>query len=192
MAVNFMPLLSPTNQMNYTVQFYNAALAIVAGCSVAPLAFRLLPLPSPEARARRLVALTLRDLRRLATASLPSKLQDWEGLIYGRLAAFPDQAEPLQRARLLAALSVGTEIINLRILVPRLAAAVDLDAALEAVARGNSAFAVARLRQLDRRLASISDTGLQPAIRVRARSRILVMSEALSQHASYFDAGATA
>jgi len=33
---------------------------------------------------------------------------------------------------------------------------------------------------------------LEAAIGVRARSRILVMSEALSQHASYFDEGATA
>jgi hypothetical protein len=74
--------------MNYnTVQFYNAALAIMAGCSVAPLAFRLFPLPSPEVRASRLVALTLPDMRRLAVASLPSRLRDWEGLIYGRLAA---------------------------------------------------------------------------------------------------------
>jgi uncharacterized membrane protein YccC len=88
MAVNFMPLLSPTNQMNYnTVQFYNAALAIVAGCSVAPLAFRLLPLPSSEVRARRFLALTLRDMRRLAVASQLPRLQDWEGLVYGRLAA---------------------------------------------------------------------------------------------------------
>ena len=168
------------------------ALAIVAGCSVAPLAFRLLPLPSPEVRAGRLVALTLRDMRRLAVASLLPRLQDWEGLIYGRLAALPDQAEPLQRGRLLAALSVGTEIIHLRQIVPRLGAAADFDAALEDIARGNSAFAVARLRQLDRRLASSPDTGLESAIGVRARSRILVMSEALSQHASYFDAGATA
>ena len=193
MAFNFMPLLSPTNQMNYnTVQFYNAALAIVAGCSVAPVAFRLLPLPSPEVRAGRLVALTLRDMRRLAVASLLPRLQDWEGLIYGRLAALPDQAEPLQRGRLLAALSVGTEIIHLRQIIPRLGAAADFDAAREDIARGNSAFAVARLRQLDRRLASSPDTGLEAAIGVRARSRILVMSEALSQHASYFDAGATA
>jgi uncharacterized membrane protein YccC len=193
MAFNFMPLLSPTNQMNYnTVQFYNAALAIVAGCSVAPLAFRLLPLPSPEVRTGRLLALTLRDMRRLAVASPLARLQDWEGLIYGRLAALPDQAEPLQRGRLLAALSVGTEIIHLRQIVPRLGAAADLDAALEDVARGNSAFAVARLRQLDRRVASSPDTGLESTIGVRARSRILVMSEALSQHASYFDAGAIA
>ena len=170
MAFNFMPLLSPTNQMNYnTVQFYNAALAIVAGCSVAPLAFRLLPLPSPEVRARRFLALTLRDMRRLAVASELPRLQDWEGLVYGRLAALPDQAEPLQRSRLLAALSVGTEIIHLRHIVPRLGAAADLDAALEDIARGNSAFAVARLRQLDRRLASGPDTGLESAIGVRAR-----------------------
>ena len=65
-------------------------------------------------------------------------------------------------------------------------------AALEDIAQGNSAFAVARLRQLDRRLASDPDTGLESAIGVRARSRILMMSEALSQHASYFDAGASA
>jgi hypothetical protein len=65
-------------------------------------------------------------------------------------------------------------------------------AALEDIARGNSTFAVARLRQLDRRLASGLDAGLESAIGVRARSRILIMSEALSQHAFYFDAGASA
>jgi hypothetical protein len=131
-------------------------------------------------------------MRRLAVASPLPRLQDWEGLIYGRLAALPDQAEPLQRGRLLAALSVGTEIIHLRQIIPRLGAAADFDAAREDIARGSSAFAVARLRQLDRRLASSPDTGLEAAIGVRARSRILVMSEALSQHASYFDEGATA
>jgi uncharacterized membrane protein YccC len=193
MAFNFMPLLSPTNQMTFnTVQFYNAALAIVAGCSVAPLAFRLLPLPSSEVRARRLVALTLRDLRRLATASPLPRLQDWEGLIYGRLAALPDQAEALQRGRLLAALSVGAEIIQLRHTAPHLGVAAEFDTVLDSVARGNSVFAVARLRQLDRRLASSPDTGSESPILVRARSRLLVMSEALSEHASYFDAGATA
>jgi uncharacterized membrane protein YccC len=193
MAFNFMPLLSPTNQMNYnTVQFYNAALAIVAGCSVAPLAFRLLPVPSPEVRTRRLLALTLRDVRRLAVASQLPSLEDWEGLVYGRLAALPDKAEPLQRSRLLAALSVGTEILHLHQIGPRLGGTTDLDAAFEDIARGNSAFAVVRLRQLDRRLASSSDTGLETAIAVRARSRILIMSEALSQNASYFDAGAGA
>ena len=111
--------------------------------------------------------------------------------MYGRLAAVPDEAEPLQRARSVAALSVGTEIIHLRRMAPRLGAA-ELDAALAAFAHGNSATAMAWLHQLDNRLASDPDHGPQVAAVLRARSRILVMSEALSEHASYFDAGALA
>ena len=76
------------------------------------LSFRLLPPLSPAFRTRRLLALTLRDLRRLATGRVPG---DWEGHIYGRLSAMPDAATPLQRAMLMAALSVGSEIIQLRI-----------------------------------------------------------------------------
>ena len=109
MAVDVMRLLSPTNPMIYdTAQFYNTALAIVVGCAVAPLAFRLLPPLSPALRARRLLALTLRDLRRLAISPLPPRSEDWERRMYDRLAALPDEAEPLQRSQLLAALSVGT------------------------------------------------------------------------------------
>src|SRR3954469_23749574 len=105
-SVNVIPLIAPTNQMSYDLgQFYNSALAIAAGCGIAPLAFRLLPPLSPALRARRLLSLTLRDLRRHAIASLPPRLEDWENRMYGRLAALPNEAEPLQRARLLAALS---------------------------------------------------------------------------------------
>jgi uncharacterized membrane protein YccC len=176
--------------MSYdTSQFYNTALGIIAGAGAAALGFRLLPQLSPALRARRLLALTLSDLRRLASATLPPRLEDWNGRMIGRLAAVPDQAEPLQRARLLAALSVGTEIIHLRGMAPRLGAGADeLAAALAAFVQGNSATAIARLHQLDYRLAS------DPAAAavLRARSRILVMSEALSEHASYFDAGAFA
>ena len=192
MAFNFMPLLSPTNQMNYnTVQFYNAALAIVAGCSVAPLAFRLLPLLSPAVRARRLLALTLRDLRRLATAPLLPRLQDWEGRMYGRLVALPDQAEPLQRARLLAALSVGTEIIHLRQMVPRLGAAAELRCRARSHRAGKQRDSQWR-GYVSSIVASlpVPDPGQETAIAVRARSRILVISEALAEHSSYFDAGA--
>ena len=110
----------------------------------------------------------------------------------GRLAAVPDQAKPLQRARLLAALSVGTEIIHLRRMAPRLGAAAEFDAALAAFAQGSSAAAIACLHQLDHRLASNPDEGAQADAVLRARSRILAMSEALSEHASYFDTGAVA
>jgi uncharacterized membrane protein YccC len=190
-SVNVMPLIAPTNQMSYdTAQFYNSALAIVAGCVVAPLAFSLLPPLSPALRTRRLLSLTLRDLRTHAIALPPARLENWEGLMYGRLAALPDQAEPLQRAQMLAALSVGSEIIQLRHLAARVGAGVELDAALAAFTQGNSAIAIARLRQLDRQLAV--DAGADEATALRARARILVICEALSEHASYFDNGAPA
>ena len=56
MTANFVPLLAPANQMSYDqVQFYNSALAIVAGSAVAALSFRLLPPLSPAFRVRRLL-----------------------------------------------------------------------------------------------------------------------------------------
>jgi uncharacterized membrane protein YccC len=193
MGMNFLPVLRPTNPITYdTQQFYNTALAVFVGCAVAALLFRLLPPIPPALRARRLLALSLRDLRGLAVAFRPPSSEDWEGRIYTRLAALPDQAEPLQRARLLAALSVGSEIIHFRPIAARLGVNAEFDAALEAFAQGNSAVAIARLHQLDQRIASNPDAAPEPAIALRARGRILVISEALAEHASYFDAGAIA
>jgi uncharacterized membrane protein YccC len=187
----FIPLLSPTNVMSYdTIQFYNTALAIVVGCVVPPVAFRLLPPLSPALRAQRLLALSLRDLRRLAVVRVLPRVEDWEVRLYGRLGALPDQAEPLQRGQLLAALSVGTEIIHLRHMAPRLGVAMGVDAALAGFAQGNSAIVVAGLSQLDRRLASGADAGLTAAMALRLRGRILVICEALAKHHSYFDMAA--
>src|SRR6266481_4428809 len=101
MAYNFMPLLQPANQMSYdTVQFYNAALAIVVGSIAGALSFRILPPLSPAFRTHRLLMLTLRDLRRIATVPAPPLRGDWDGRMYSRLAALPDAAEPLPRAQL--------------------------------------------------------------------------------------------
>ena len=78
-AVYLMPLVAPANPMSYdTQQFYNSTLAIVSGLGAAALAFRLLPPLSPALRTRRLLALTLRDLRRLATDPTPRTLNDWQ------------------------------------------------------------------------------------------------------------------
>jgi uncharacterized membrane protein YccC len=191
MVANFVPLLAPTNEMSYDpTQFYNAALAIVAGCGAAALAFRLLPPLSPAMRTRRLLALTLRDLRRLATISIPATI-DWEGLVYARLVALPEEAEPLQRAQLVAALSVGSETIRLRRIVGQLPARKDLDAALAAFVQGNTAVVNARLAVLDRHLASAPGKGLSASNALRARASILAMSDAVSQHDAYFSAGTT-
>ena len=112
--------------------------------------------------------------------------------MYGRLWALPDQAEPLQRGQLIAALSVGAEIIQLRQSVPRLGLSAELDDALEAFAQGNSAIAIARLSQLDRRLASRPEARPETTIALRARGHILAISNAFAEHAPYFDAGAAA
>jgi len=145
----FIPLVAPENQIIYdTQQFYNSALAIVAGAGAATLAFRLLPPLSPAFRVHRLLALTLRDLRRLPTAPIPPTRGRWESEVYSRLSVLPEQAEPLQRAQLLAALSVGSEIIRLRRTARRIHLDAEIDAALEGVAHGQSAIATERLAQI--------------------------------------------
>jgi fusaric acid resistance family protein len=141
---------------------------------------------SPALRTRRLLALTLRDLRRLTTGPIPRTANEWEARLYGRLSALPEQAEPLQRAQLLAALSVGTEIIRLR----RFALHAELDAALDALARGDSSVATERLARYDKRLAALPSTRPGARVRLRARGSILAMLEALAQHPAYFDSGA--
>jgi uncharacterized membrane protein YccC len=190
-TAGLIPLMAPTNQMSYdTAQFYNAALSILAGVGAATLAFRLLPPPSPALRTRRLLAFTLRDLRRLATAPVPRTAQDWEDRAYGRLSALPEQAEPLQRAELLAALAVGREVIHLRRVARRLMADSELDAALDALARGDSRVASERLAHLDAQLAAVPNATPGAQIRLRGRGSILAVMEALTQHAAYFDAEA--
>jgi uncharacterized membrane protein YccC len=193
MTFNVIPLLAPTNQMNYdTAQYYNSALAIVVGCGVAPLAFWLLPPLSPAFRVRRLLALTSRDLRRLAIAPVFPTPDDWDSRIYSRLTALPDQATPLQRAQLVAALSVGAEIIGLRQMATHLETTAELDAALNDIGLGQSTKAIAKLRQFDDRLAATRETGTAAAMVLRRRGRVLIICEAIAEHGQYFDAGAPA
>jgi uncharacterized membrane protein YccC len=187
-AFNFVPLLAPTNPMSYdTAQFYNSALAIVVGCGVAPLAFRVLPPLSPARRTRRLLAFTLRDLRRLSLDRASITSDDWRRCIYSRLAALPDAARPIHRSRLMAALSVGSQILDLRRVGRQLGVSSQLQSALTAFAQGNGSAASTRLAALDDHLSSIADA--HPPV-LRARSQILALREALDEHPLFFDAGA--
>jgi uncharacterized membrane protein YccC len=187
----FVPLMAPENPITYdTLQFYNSALAVVAGAGAATLAFRLLPPLSPAFRTRRLLALTLRDLRRCPTAPILPTRGRWESKVYGRLSVLPEQAEPLQRAQLLAALSVGTEIIRLRRIARRIHLGVDIDAALEGVARRQSALATERLAEIYNALGALPGVGPRARITLRAQGSIRAISEALGRHALYFDSGA--
>jgi uncharacterized membrane protein YccC len=192
MAANFVPLLAPTNPMTFdTQQFYNSALAIVAGVGAAAVSFRLLPPLPPALRARRLLALTLRDLRRLTMGPIPRTTHDWESLTFARLSVLPEQAELGDAGRLLAALSVGSAIIRLRRAGPQLGLNPELDSALAAFAQGHSAAASTELGRLDGRLASVADAGAETSLAMRARGRILLVREVLSEHGVYFDTGET-
>jgi hypothetical protein len=184
----FVAFAAPENQLVCdTQQFYNSTLAIVAGASIATLAFHLLPPLSPAFRVRRLLGLTLRDLRRLAiTPVLPAR-GSWESKVYGRLSVLPEQAEPLQRAQLLAALSVGTEIIRLRRNARRIPLGVVLDTALETVAHGQSLLSAERLGRVHDDLAIVPGAGQRASVTLRVQGSIRAISEALVQHASYFD-----
>ena len=187
----FIPFVAPANQASYdTQQFYNSTLAIVAGAGAATLAFRLLPPLLPALRTRRLLALRRRDLRRLTTGPVPRTANEWQRRIYSSLAVLPEQAEPLQRAQLLAALAVGTQIIRLRRIARLFDPRLGLDAALDAVTGGNSAVATERLARVGQRLAAMPSASPRLRIRLRARASLIALSEALTRHAAYFDAGA--
>lgn len=187
MTAYFCVYINPTNAMSYdSQQYYNTVFAIVFGSAVAALSFRLLPPLSPPFRTRRLLALTLRDLRRFAAGRTSWAARDWESRMYGRLEALPNEAEPLQRAQLLAALTLGTEIIGLRRVESQLGFGSELDSALAVIAAGNSPVAAANLAELDARLASWPGDATT-SMPLHARASILAISQALDEHAAYFD-----
>ena len=189
LGTNFVALLRPSNPAIYDPElFYNTAAALLCGVGFAMLAMRLLPAMPAETRVRRLLALTLRDLRSLTHASPPNSAAGWEGRLYSRLSAIPDSVDTLQAARMTAALSVGGEIIRLRHIAHRFAIAAELEPALTAIAAGKSGAAIRALNRFDQALA-VLPAGLPGAKpRARARGTILSIAGSLARHASFFDA----
>jgi uncharacterized membrane protein YccC len=187
-AANFVPILGPANQMSYnTIQFYNTALAIVAGCAAGALSFRLIPPLPPQFRSQRLLALSLRDLRRLAAD--PSRRQrSWEERLYSRIVALPVGAEPVQRAVLVTSLSVGGSFVALQQTAPQLGFAAEFEAALRHFGSGDCSAMMTQLEAADRRLATLADDG-DPAI-TRARGQLVAIHDALSDYRTYFETGA--
>jgi uncharacterized membrane protein YccC len=113
MVTNFLPILAIENQPNYDGErLLNATLAISAGMAAAALSMRLLPPLPPARRTRRLLALTLQDLRRLATGQERVDTAAWISVVSQRLAIMPAQATLEQEAELLAGLSVGGGVDN--------------------------------------------------------------------------------
>ena len=185
---NFVPMLNITNGMNFDAsQFWNGASAILVGIAVGVIAMLLVPPLSPTIRARRLLALTLADLRRLARRAEPGRQRDWESRGVARLLAMPAEAEPVERAALAAAVAIGKEIVRLRHVAPRFVPATIVAGALSAFAQGRSGETVERLEELDRLLAALPRAKSGRRILLSLRASILVISGQLSQYALYFD-----
>jgi uncharacterized membrane protein YccC len=185
-VVNILPMLSLANTMTYDPQqFYNLVLAILVGIAAATVAIRLLPPPSPELRTSRLLKFALADLRRLAQRRRRARPRKWRARAHARLVALPPQAEPLQRARMASILAVGVQIIRLGEVAPRFLPRAAVDAALEAVCDGQTAVAIDRLGEIDRRLAA-----LKPETRIlrRLRASILAITQELATYPSFFEA----
>ncbi|WP_027578826.1 FUSC family protein [Bradyrhizobium sp. Ai1a-2] len=189
LVATFIPLLGPANQMTYnTLAFYNVALAIFVGLASAALAFRMVPPLSAELRVRRLLRRTLREIRQLATDRLQLTSEAWEERIYNYLQALPAQTEPMARSDLLSALVVGNAIIRLRPVAGRFDLDQEFSVALDAVAQADITSAIERLADFDAELAAVARTTPGLRVRERARGSILVLSETLAQHKTYFEA----
>jgi hypothetical protein len=126
-------------------------------------------------------------LRPVRAAGREWSRDDWEGRIYSRLSVLPNEAS-LQRAQLLPGVAVGPTLSSF--VLPRSASArARIDSAPAALAAGKSATPTAGFARLDQRLASLSPSGTGTSAVMRARGRILAISDTLTQHRSYFDAG---
>ncbi len=183
---NFMPILAPTNVIQYNPDtFYNTVLGMVVGGVASVAAMRLIPPVPADMRARRLLAATLAETRDLVTRRrLPSR-ERWEARIYRRLAAMPEQAEPIQRARLVAALAVGSCIILLRHVAEPLGISLQLRISLEDLAEGRHAEIIRDLQKLDEDLAAQAP-GEDGGARLRARAAVHALADALEAHSAYF------
>jgi uncharacterized membrane protein YccC len=188
-SVNFLPMLSINNTITFDAsQFWNSSSAILVGIAVGAVAMLILPPLSPAIRTSRLLALTLADLRRLAKgASSRRQEDDWESRIVARFLAMPDQAEPVERAELVAAIAVGNNVVRLRRVAPRFVPGAAVDTALQALAEGRSGEASERLKDIDRQLAALPRTRSGSRAVLGLRAGLLVVCGQLASYASYYD-----
>ena len=185
-AVNFLPMLGITNGMNYDASgFWNGAIAILAGIAFGCVAMLVIPPLSPAVRTRRLLSLMLKDFRRLVRRPSAGRSDEWESNGVARLLAMPDKAEDQERAELAAIVAVGKEIIRLRHIAPRFVPNAMVEAALTALAAGRSHEAIARLDDIDRRVAALPRA--RSRIVLGLRSSIVAISGQLSEFTACFD-----
>jgi hypothetical protein len=186
--MNFVPLLTPTNQMtNNSVTYYNSALGLLAGCAAGGLALILIPPLSAELRSQRLVDLSIRDLRRLANGRRRWTLGQWQGRIYARLTAMPEEARPVQRSYLVAALSVGWQLIRLQRLSRHGRIGTKISEVQASLASGDLPKLKAALDQADSEISILPASKPGARSRIRARAALRAIGEAVDRQNQYFE-----
>ena len=189
MVTNFLPILAIENQTNYDGErLLNATLAISAGMVAAALSMRLLPPLPPARRTRRLLALTLQDLRRLVAGRERVDTGAWVSVVSQRLAAMPAQATLEQEAELLAGLSVGEASIALLEIRPQAPGGDALGQAFACLAGRD----VSGTREwLARFCVQQPEGSTFEALRgIRAAVEATLIADALTRHGRFFASGA--
>ena len=115
MSINLLPLLGVGNPISYDAStFFNIALTIILGNIIGTLFFIIIPGLSPEVRARRLLALSARDLRRLAARPQARDAARWTAVMTRRVEDLPPQATDAQASSLMTLFILGRALILLR------------------------------------------------------------------------------
>lgn len=183
-SMNFVPLVAPSNQISFdTVAFANSALGIVGGCMAGAIALTVIPPVPMRIRADRLIGLTLRDLRRMAAGRRRLSAEAWENHVYARLIALPEDVDPAYGLRLVAALSVGLQVIRLRDLSDqpgRLGQ--DIGESLRALAAGDGFAMMAGFDRVDREAAAAANDRLT----LRIRTAVQVIRDVMPRHGGDF------
>jgi uncharacterized membrane protein YccC len=179
-AMNFVPLLGLTNQLTYDFQAYlNSALTIVVGVTVASVMMRLMPPLPIGLQIRRLLGLSLRDLRRLAAGRWWPRRDAWVGRLVMRLNNMPAGASTLDHAQLLAILSTGESLLWLRRRSSLLPGGAALSLAFGALAGGKVGVAHTQLAQF----AVLQQSDHQG---LRARAEAENVMNVLRRHGPFF------
>lgn len=184
-VVNFLGILLPPNQPTYHLaSFLNNGVAVVAGTIVGCLWMALLSTIPANWRTRRLLGLSVRDLRRLAVRRRWVSRADWTSLISCRLAAMPATATREQLAQLVAALSSGEAVIQLRDSRRTFVGTDHLDCALAALGGGNIPATRYWLAKFVAVLSEGEASGSLAALRGQAAAS--VVADALASHSAFF------
>ena len=185
MVTNFLPILAIENRPDYDGdRLLNATLTISVGMITAAIFLRLLPPLPPAERTRRLLALTLRDLRRLIGGGRRLEKGAWISVVSHRLAAMPEQATLEQEAELLACLSVGEASIALLEARPHVSGGDALDHAFTCLARANATAAHEWLARFCVQQPEGATAAAQPGMRAAVEAKLI--TDALTRHPNFF------